>query len=260
MLDRTRAIFNKTLLDLKRFGYVLNVCTQLFYIAFLVYGIVVKTGGLRIANIVLCTASVLYFFFFMIATDWGKDIDATKQTKKVNSAFKWCKRLVKVYTLGVMIYGICATTGEVTPISVLFCAAMIALFIFTCIFDLLGWIVGRRVELFMAALEADVEPVARPVRNVGNFFKKIAGKEIEPEKEKTERDEKNLEVLDSLVEKEKEKRKQKEDNWKRKKKDMEDSEKQLLKQQKKAKKKKKKERLLPDMVEVEEEIAISSDK
>lgn len=236
MLDRTRAIFNKTMLDLKKFGYALNVCTQLFYIVFLVYGIVVKTGGVQIANAVLCTLSVAYFFFFLCVTKWGKDIDAGKRGKPIKSAFKWCKRMVKVYTLGVMVYGICITTGQVTPVSVLFCAAMVALFVFQCIFDLLGYILGRRVELFMAALEADVEPVTKPVRSVGNFFKKLTGKEVEPEKELTERDVKNLEVLDELVAKEKEQRKAKDEAWKRRKKEMKESKKQLISQQKKQKK------------------------
>jgi hypothetical protein len=81
-----------------------------------------------------------------------------------------------------------------------------------------------------------VEPVTKPVRSVGNFFKKLTGKEVEPEKELTERDVKNLEVLDELVAKEKEQRKAKDEAWKRRKKEMKESKKQLISQQKKQKK------------------------
>ena len=236
MLDRTKAIFNKTVLDLKKFAYGLNVCTQLFYTAFLVYGAVVKTGGLHIANAALCIISVAYFLFFMSATKWGKDVDAVKQTKLARSIFAWCKRLVKVYTLGVTIFGIFVTTNAATPIAVLFCAAMVALFVFTCIFDLLAFLVGRRVELFIAALEADVEPVVKPARSVGNFFKKLKGEEIEPEKEMTERDEKNLEVLDGLVAEEKEKQRAKAEEYRRKKAAEKEAEKARKKAEKLAKK------------------------
>ena len=50
----------------------------------------------------------------------------------------------------------------------------------------------------------DYEKLKKPVKTVGNFFKKLTGKEVEPEKEPS----KDREVLDQIVAKEKAKKEQ----------------------------------------------------
>ncbi len=269
MLDRTKAIFNKTIQDLRVFSYFLGVFTQVFYLGFLIYSSVVKTGALRIVNITLALLTFSYLLFLLCITKWGKDIEASKRSKKIKSALNWCKRLAKVYTLGVMIYGIYTATNDARPVAVLLCAAMVALFVFQCIFDLLSFIIGRRFAMMMTALEADMEPITKPARSVGNFFKKITGKEVEPKKELTEQDIKHREILDGLVAKEKENKRQKikiykaktleeKERKKRRKAEMKESKRQLLAQQKQAQPTIQKNKKTLYLEEVSEETALTT--
>ena len=193
MLDYTKAAFKKTVDDFKRIDYIRNVLTQLVYIAYLVYALVVAKDYLW-ANILLLTLSVAYFVFFLFATTGKRKAD--KRTKSlVKSIYKRCKQLIKLFTLGLTVYGFCLTANHFTPISLFFVALMIVGWILQIVFEIILRIFVNRVNLFMEGLEADYQNLIKPAKTVGNFFKKLTGKEIEPEKEPT----KNRLLLDKKV-------------------------------------------------------------
>ncbi len=186
MLDYTKAALKKTLDDFKIVDYIRNIVTQALYILYLVYAVCTKTGSIwvDIAMLVLCVA---YFVFFMIMTK-GKPLQPPAEAQKfVKSLFKWCKLLLKFFTLIIMLYGIYFTTEKPTPLSVILSALMIVLWVLQILFEVLVRIITSRAQLLIEGLEADYEELVQPVKSVGNFFKKITGQEVDAPKEKSKR-------------------------------------------------------------------------
>ncbi|MBR2903464.1 MAG: hypothetical protein IKC37_02340 [Clostridia bacterium] len=164
----------KTLHIVKLIAYFFGLLTQLVYIGFLIYTCVVKTEGEKIANIILLSVAVSYFIFFVILTKFGRDMDAKKHSKIANTIFKWCKRLVKLYTIGVMVYGIFFLTGRATIASVLMCAFMITTFVLQLVFELLVFIITRQTKKAIGAIKTKMQNSnVHPIQSTKRFFTKI---------------------------------------------------------------------------------------
>ncbi|MBR2374848.1 MAG: hypothetical protein IKA88_01015 [Clostridia bacterium] len=189
MFDYTKAALTQITKDFKKLCYILNVVTQTLYIAYLVFALATQKGVFA-ANVTLLSIASAYFVFFLIMTNR----DANKLKKRVKTVFKRSKQVINFFTLGVIFYGIYVTAGNVTPMSVLFAAFMVVSWVLQIIFELILYVILNRLQLFKEALDADVENLKKPVTTVGNFFKRMAGKEIE-EKEPT----KNRAFLDQKV-------------------------------------------------------------
>ncbi|MBE5745146.1 MAG: hypothetical protein E7355_03310 [Clostridiales bacterium] len=184
MFDYTKAAVQKIGDDFKRLVYVCNIGMQLAYIAYLLYAIFAPTG-IPWVNIALASIAVGYFVFFMIMTG-GRALYTRKKAHKIAAKiFKYSKMLLKLFTIGVMVYGIYATTQNTTAFGVILSALMIVGWLLQLIFEIISAILVPRIQLLAAALEADKEELIKPAKAVGNFFKKMAGKDVEPEKEKT---------------------------------------------------------------------------
>ena len=133
-------------------------------------------------------------------TEFGKSPDGKANLKKTaKRIFQWCKRLIKLYTLGVTLYGVYFTAQNVSFISVLLSAFMAVGWVLEFVFYVVCRVLEIRVKFLIEGLEADVAQIMQPVKTVSNFFKKMTGKEIEPEKPQT----KNQQLLQQLVEEEK---------------------------------------------------------
>ena len=213
MLDYTKAALKKTVEDFKKLDYIRNICTQAVDIAYLIYAWIAG-AGLLWANIALFSLAAAYFAFFLIATAGVPD-GAKRLKKRVRDVFFACKQTVKLFTLGVMIYGIYATTTHVTPLSVILSALMIVGWVLQVIFEVVFRFFLSKAYLIMAGMEADYEQITKPVKTVGNFFKKLAGKEVEPEKQKS----KHRVWLDKKVAESKAEKKERKAEEKRAKKD-----------------------------------------
>jgi len=203
MLDYTKTAMKQVLDDFKKAFFLLRVATQIVYIAYLLYALI-SMRGLWIINGVLLALSVGYLLFFLSATAWGKSPDGKKMQKRGTEIYNWSKRLIQLFNLAVAVYGLCYTAKKVSVFSVIFSAMMIALWFFNLIFSFVQKFVGARINLLVAGLEADIESVTKPVRSVGNFFKKMTGQEVPPEKEKS----KARVYLEQKVSEEKERKKQ----------------------------------------------------
>lgn len=184
MLDYTKMAIRQTVSDLKRTDYIRNVATQIIYIIYLIYTFIAKTGYLAL-NIILFVLAVSYFVFFLTVTSLGKSPEGKALKKRGTAVYVWCKRLVKLFTLGLTIYGICTAVEHVSPFSVILAALMIVGWCLQIIFEVLIKILTNRVNFIIEALEADLDSMLKPVRSVGNFFKKMTGKEVTPQKEMT---------------------------------------------------------------------------
>ena len=200
MLEYTKAAIKKTIEDFKKIDFARAVITQIIYIVYLIYAVCIQSGVL-VANILLLTLACAYFAFFLYMKTRG----VKKQVKKaVQKTYKWSKRLVKLFNLGVMLYGLSITASHFTALSLILAALMIVGWVLEILFEVVFHFLLKRAKFILAGMEADYEKLKKPVKTVGNFFKKLAGKEVEPEKEPS----KDREILDEMVAKEKAKKEQ----------------------------------------------------
>ena len=175
MIDYTKAAIEKTVADLKRFGFTFNIATELFSILYLIYAIAVG-GGYLAANIILAALSLSYLIFYVI-THNNPDAKAARILTK--AAYKWVKLGIKAFTLGVTVYGIYIATEHVTLLSVVMASAMVIGWTLNIILTLCINYFSSKAKFIIAAMEADMENLLRPVEKVGNFIKKVRGQEIE---------------------------------------------------------------------------------
>ena len=177
MLDYTRGVFAKTLDDLKRLAFLFSLSLQIFQIGYLIYALCVGTGILA-ANIILLVLSTGYcgFIFYMRRYAVAKDT-----AKILKNIYAWSKRLIKLFTLGVSVYGLLVTAYEPVNvkslISIVFLLFMVITWILDVLFSLLAYVFEKRKELFFDAIKMDMEPILK----AKNFIDKIRGKEVDDE-------------------------------------------------------------------------------
>ena len=173
MFERTAAAFKKTVHDIKKLIFAFTVLGLLVNLGSLVYSLI-KDDGSAIVNWILLGITSAYALFYLITTGFGKELDGKKSLKKTGKIiFKWMKRLVKVYTIAIAVYGICVGSNILSPLFILLTGGQILAVIFGLIFDLLALVIERRAQLFIDGFMADIEPVLkikRGVDNVSRFF------------------------------------------------------------------------------------------
>lgn len=192
MFDYTRSIFNKTVEDFKSIAFFSALLLQIFQVGYLIYALCIRSGIL-IANVVLLTLSTAYLGF-MLYIHWQ---DVAKTTKKLlKNIYRWCKRIIKLFTLGVSVYGLCITATDTLTakslISIVFLVFMVIAWVLDLLFSLMVMVIERRANLFFDAMKMDFEPVLK----ARNIFDKIRGKEVEEEIVST----KSRDTLNSLKE------------------------------------------------------------
>ncbi len=190
MFDYTKTAVNKIWTDFKKFFYICNIVTQIVYLTYLAYALIAQTGNPWV-NGILLALSLAYFVFFLVMTT-GEKTKEKKRGKKIGDRiFKYLKQLIALYNLAVIVYGF---YGVYTASSHVTIASLIQLV--QIVFMTIGWVLGlvfnvveliveSRVHFLLEGLEADYQELTKPVKTVGNFFKKVTGQEIEPEKEKS---------------------------------------------------------------------------
>lgn len=192
MLDYTQVAGRKIYNDVRKISLVCNVVTQLFYMFYLLYALLTY-AGIFYVNLVLLILSSAYFAFFIYNHVYGT---RKKLANALTQSFKWSKRLIKLFNLVIMIYGIVSTSVAPDPLSVILTVLMAVLWVADILLEITVTIVKGWCNLLFESLKADVEVFTKPAAAVGNFFKKLSGKEVE---EPTPPSKKRL-YLDELVE------------------------------------------------------------
>ena len=208
MFDYTQAAAKQIAADFQKVLYIISVCSQAVYIGYLLYALFAGAGVLWV-NIVLLAISSAYFAFFLITTKCGRHPSGAKAKiiqKTGKRVYKYCKMLLKIYPLALTIYGFYQTTEKVSFFALLLVCFMIIGWILQIVFEVFGAIFSNRFALIMDGVKADVEEIKRPVTAVGNFFKKITGKEVETPKEPTKNQLKLREKVEQFRAERKEKR------------------------------------------------------
>ena len=194
MFDYTKAIFYKTLADLKLFAKIWTISTLGVYIAYLIYAIATGSGSL-VANIILLTLTSIYFAFYLMMIIKGSELLKARK-KIVKKTYKYSKYVINAVTLSTALYSIWINPYNVHPFKLLVTVFMVIMLVVQLALEVSVIIVEKRFNMFIEAFHADIEVVTKPVNTVKNVFKKIVGQEVEPEKERS----KDRVYLDKLVE------------------------------------------------------------
>lgn len=188
MFDYTKAALQKIQDDFNRFIYRFSFASQILYIVYLLY-MIFAPAGILWANIALLTISVAYFVIFLIATV-DKLSKRMKKLKKISQNIHTrTKLLIKLFTLGVNLYGIYAATANVTPFSIILTTLSILAWVLQALFHVIKIYIVDRFNLLLTGAKADIEPIERVI-------KKITRKPIEEQTEKS----KHRLLLDKKVE------------------------------------------------------------
>ena len=165
MFDYTKTVIQKIKSDFNALVALFQFSTQVFYMLYLAYALI-KGTGIWWINLLLLLLSIA-FFVFSVLKKTGRLQDKTKN-KQVKRVYLWCKRIIKLYPIGLMVYTVYATTQNVDTLSVLLTALMIVGWVLGIVFELLTYFLVSRFEMIIEGVKADCEDL--PV--IGNFVKK----------------------------------------------------------------------------------------
>ena len=132
MLERLKKFFIKFFTkvgDIFQFAsHIFSLFSQLFVTAFLIYAVLTKPAN-RVVNAILLALAVGYFIFGVYIAIDGYSQKDRKIKMHVARSYKIVKRLFKLYTLGVAVYGVYQHLNTVTISSFIFTALMVISFI-----------------------------------------------------------------------------------------------------------------------------------
>ena len=190
MLDYTIAAGKRVLRNIKLTSLVLNLIMQVLSTFYLIY-ILARGRGVLVINLGLLLLSCAYLVFYCFTVK-----NRNKVLKhRIKLVFKWSKRGIRLVNLGIVLYALLTAKDGNNLDTVLFLLSV------GC------WVLDLAVEIFAIlarnwgmllyeGLQADIEAITTPVTATKNFFKRLAGKEVEEKPEPTKR---RL-LLDELVE------------------------------------------------------------
>lgn len=179
MFDHAQVALNIIVDDFKKILFFIGLFTQICYMAYLVYALIAASGNV-VVNAVLLALSVAYFVFTILAREKKQKKDKGKTARKTAKLiYKYSKIAVKLYPLAISIYGLYHAAEAPAFFSVLLLCFTLVGWILQIVLDLFLSVVGKRLSLLKDGLSMDVQEIKKPVDAVGNFFKKISGKEIE---------------------------------------------------------------------------------
>lgn len=177
----TQAMLDKTVLDIKRFLNAFTLCSQLFYIAYLVYAMC-TFSGLFAVNFILAIVSTCYLCIYLFTFIDCADTRAEKRSKRrLRQRAGHIDRIVKIsgktITLGVAVYSLYLTADNLNVTSILLTVAMFISWFVEIVLELIAYAFESRKDLFVAAMMRDVEFITKPANAVGNFINRLKGEE-----------------------------------------------------------------------------------
>lgn len=182
MFKYTIAVAKQTIDDLQKIAMVANFLTQGIYIAYLIYAICAPTGILYV-NIPLLVISAAYLIFSIVMESKKQQKEDRKAKKRAKEVYKIAKYIILVPTLISSIITLISLKGENITFTLLFTVLMIFTYIISILLTVIAKIVENRMNMFMVAIKADVEPVVKAY----NAFQRLKGENVDdPKKEKAD--------------------------------------------------------------------------
>lgn len=181
MFDYTKTVVEKIKNDFVALIKLFQFATQILYLIYLAYALIRGNGILwvNISLLILSLAFLGYSIYMLTQQKPNRQIN-----RRIKRVIAWCKRIIKLYPLGVMTYTVYATTQSVDTLSVILTALMLVAWVLGIVFELITYFLISRFEWIMEGMKADLEGVSK----VTSFFKRLKGEEVptpqEPSKQR----------------------------------------------------------------------------
>lgn len=225
----TKEAINVIIQTAKKALFWIAFFTQCLTIIYLIYTLITHSGNALINSILLVISVFAFFYFLQTSFSEAKQ----KNGNAVKHILSFSKLFIKLFNLGIIIYGFYTAASTVSPISIIITVFMILFWIIQIIVEILTILIVYLKNFVLEAIDADLNSLTRPFTSTGNFFRRLVGKEVKTTAEPSS-------VQQKLAKRIQEKKEQK-------------------KQEKKAKKQAKKAAKRNHAPSVSEEVAISKD-
>ncbi len=170
MFDYTFAALKKSVDDVKRASFLVNILVNALYILYLVYALAVGSGN-PILNAILCALTAVFFISYIVTS-----IDENKKRAKkiVKTTYKRIKIFIDAFSLSIALYSIYIAAERATVISILLTVASLIGWIAKVVLSIITHFLEARAELIIAAFRVDFEPMFKVV----NAYKKFVGDDV----------------------------------------------------------------------------------
>ena len=195
MFDYTKAALSKTVSDIKKISFYSHILFYLGGIVISVYNIFMTKGFLPVHIASLCLSiSLMTIYIIYRDTDDKKEKKAFKAKKK--KVKKAVKALSRIYIIACTVYAISFTASEVSIISILLAVFAVIMLIITAVFELIKWVIEKRVNMLINAVKEDAD-LANPINRVGGFLRRVKREETTRKSHLSENDKI---ILDDYIE------------------------------------------------------------
>ena len=152
MFDRTRAVGNKIIDDMKKTSFAISIIAQIFFIAFYIYSLIFQNGIWQVKAVLLALATA-YFIFYIIISQKGK---SGKKTKKlVKMIYRHMKYVMSIVTIGMSIFSLCTDWSN----SLLLDAVFVAVNCLTLLIQIIVEVIRKVGESYIVLLQEEKQVV-----------------------------------------------------------------------------------------------------
>lgn len=173
MFINTRAVSKKIIGDLRLFGDVYSIFTQIIYISFLAY-MCFSGAGILALNVTFLSISVI-FEAILILVFFKRDFLTRGDITKIKHVYHIASLSLKAVSLGIAFYGLHVAFAEFNTVSLVFTVFMLFAWIFGVMIEILKFVLEKYTSLMTSALSKDTEPFVRLYRKI--TFKGYEGRE-----------------------------------------------------------------------------------
>ncbi len=171
-LGHTRAAVTLIWNEIKKIGFICGIAAHAFTIIYLITTFFTSTG-LWYVNAILLALAIANACF---AVYFEKHEKETKKLKKtVSNTYKWAKRALKLFTIGITLYGLFLIPNNLNPFSLIGPICIAAFWLLDVLIAIICIVVESRVDYILEGLAADLGDL--PI--VGKLVKEGTGKGLE---------------------------------------------------------------------------------
>lgn len=169
-LGHTKAAVKMIGAEFKQIAFISNIATQVVMLGYLLYTLIAPIG-LWYINAALLTLSLAYLVF----TLYSNYVTINKEAKQtVKSIYKWTKRVLKLFPLGIAVYSLFLAPNNLTALSLISPIVITVGWLLDVLISILYSILESRLDLLMEGIAADLGSIPF----VGKYVKEATGKGI----------------------------------------------------------------------------------
>jgi hypothetical protein len=149
--------------------------------------------GFLILNALSLLLAIGYLIFFLVM-EFTNGANTTK--KLIREIYRWSKRGIRLFIILLTAYALIFVSKNFSPLSLVLLLLMILGFVLDLLFYFIVKFLSAEADLIIAGVKRDFDELKKPVQTVGNFFKKITGREVEPPPVLSEKEQRLQAILD----------------------------------------------------------------